>query len=191
MTLTRAILLLWLALLALATPRTSSAESIPDSLAKPNIRITEPWLRQLFAAGMSRSPTFRSLIERLDQSDVVVYVQRDLVGSTWMTGMAGRVTFLSAVGETRYVVIQLTPLRSVVQQLAMIGHELQHAVEVAENAAIVDSESMYREYLRIGHLNGMTESGVAVDTTAAVAAGERINDELHDAAFVFPAALLR
>jgi len=29
------------------------------------------------------------------------------------------------------VLVRLTPLRSPVQQLAMIGHELQHAVEVA------------------------------------------------------------
>jgi len=185
MTLTRAILLSSLTLLTLAAPRHSSADSIADSLA--NIRLTEPWLRQLFAAGMPRSPTFRSLVERLEQSDVVVYVQIDRLGSP---GVAGRLTFLSAVGETRYVVIQLVPLRSVVQQLAMIGHELQHAVEVAENPAIVDQESMYREYLRVGHLNGRTESGVRVDTKAAFAAGGRISDELHDAAFGFPAALL-
>jgi hypothetical protein len=187
MTLTRAVLLLWLTLLACAAPRPSWAESIPDPKAPPNIRITEPWLRQLFATGVSRSPTFRSIVERLDQSDVVVYVRIDMLGST---GVAGRLTFLSAVGETRYVVIRLTPLRSAVLQLAMIGHELQHAVEVAENPAIVDPESMYREYLRIGHLNGMTESGVAVDTKAALEAGGRISDELHDAPFAFPAALL-
>lgn len=144
-------------------------------------------MRQLVAAGMSRSPTFRSLVERLEQSDVVAYIQMDVQG---FDGVAGRLTFLSAVGGTRYVVIRLTPLRSAVQQLAMIGHELQHAVEVADNPAIVDAESMYREYLRIGYLNGITESGVAVDTAAALEVGGRISDELRDAPVVFPPALL-
>jgi hypothetical protein len=187
MTLTRAILLLCLAVLFLAAPRPSLADSIPDPLSKSNIRITEPWLRQLFAAGLSRSPTFRSLVERLDGSDVVVYVRTDVLGTP---GVAGRLTFLSTVGETRYLVVRLTPLRSIVQQLAMIGHELQHAVEVAENPAIIDADSMYREYLRIGYLNGMTESGVAVDTKAALEVGGRISDELRSAALVFPAPLL-
>lgn len=105
-------------------------------------------------------------------------------------GVAGRLTFLSVVGDTRYVVIRLAPLRSVVQQLAMMGHELQHAVEVAERPAIVDAESMYREYLRIGYMNGATGSGLGVDTNAAVKTGGRIIDELRDAALVRPPALL-
>jgi len=184
MTLLRAVLLICLALLM--TPRPSPAESVAV-IDKPNIRITDPWLRQLFAAGMSTSPTLRSLVERLDGTDVVVYLQPDPHGST---GIAGRLTFLSTVAGTRYLVIRLTPLRSAVQQVAMIGHELQHAVEVADQPGIVDAESMYREYMRIGYPNGSTTSGVAVDTKAAIDVGDRITDELRDATLVVPPPLL-
>lgn len=187
MTLTRAIVLFLFSLLALAIPRPSVADAIPDPLLRPNIRITDPWLRRLVEAGVSQSPTFRSLVERLDGSDVVVYMQMSTLSSS---DIAGRMTFLSSVGGLRYVVIRLAPLRSVVQQLAMIGHELQHAVEVADNTGIVDAETLYREYLRIGYLNGTTVSGIAVDTKAAMNAGGRIADELRDAPLVFPAALL-
>lgn len=185
MTLTHVLLLFSLALLM--TPRLSSAESVPDPLDTPSVRISEARLSQLFAVGLQSSPTFRSLVERLEQSDVVVYLQTEPFGSL---GVAGRLTFLSAVAGTRYVVIRLTPLRSAVQQLAMIGHELQHAVEVAERPEIVDSESMFREYMRFGYLNWTTGSGVAVDTKAALLVGGQVSDELRDAPLVVQPALL-
>jgi hypothetical protein len=181
---TRLVFLCSLALLL--SPKSSPAELIPDP-NPPRIRITDARIRELFAAGLTSSPTIRSLVARIERSDVVVYVQGDAPGA-W--GVAGRLTLLSVVGDTRYVVIRLAPLRSVVQQLAMMGHELQQAVEVAERPAIVDAESMYREYLRIGYVNGATGSGLGVDTKAAVETGRRIIDELRDAALVFPPALL-
>jgi len=184
MTLIRVVFLCAFALLLSLPP--AAAESISD-VDKTRVRITDPWIRQLFAAGLAGSPTFRSLVERIEESDVVVYLQTDPYG---MPGLAGRLSFLSVVRDTRYLVIRLTPLRSAVQQLAMMGHELQHAVEVADQPAIVDAESMYREYLRIGYLNGSIGSGVGVDTKAAMEAGGRISDELRDAPFVFPPALL-
>jgi len=184
MILTRIVFLCSLALLL--SPQPSPAESIPEP-DKPRIRITDSWIRRLFAVGLTSSPTFRSLVARLDQADVVVYLQSDVRGAP---GLAGRLTFLSVVAGTRYVVIRLTPLRSAVQQLGMMGHELQHAVEIAEQPAIVDPESMYREYLRIGYLNGFSGPGVAVDTKAAMEVGGRVSDELRDALLVFPPALL-
>jgi hypothetical protein len=184
MTSTRVVLVLSLVLLA--TPTSSPAETVPD-VDRPHVRITEPWLRQLFAAGLSSSQTFRSLVERLEQSDVVVYLQTDMYGPP---GVSGRLTFLSLVAGTRYVVVRLTPLRSPVQQLAMIGHELQHAVEVAERPEIVDSETMFREYMRFGYLNGASGTGFVVDTKAAMQAGARVTDELRDAPRVMMYSLL-
>lgn len=184
MTLTRLIFLCSLVLLL--SPRPSAADSISD-LDKRNIRITDAWIRELFAAGLAGSPTFRSLVERIEESDVVVYVQSAPYGAP---GFAGRLTFLSVVGDTRYVLIRLSPLRSAVQQVAMMGHELQHAVEIAEQPAIVDSESLYREYLRIGYLNGSIGFGVAVDTKAAMEVGGRVSDELRDVPRVFLPGLL-
>jgi hypothetical protein len=185
MTLIRVVILLSLAFLL--SPQPSSAEPVPDPFERLHIRITGPRLRQLFAVGLESSPTFRVLVERLELSDVVVYLQTDVQGSP---GVAGRLTFLSVVAGTRYVVIRLTPLRSAVQQLAMIGHELQHAVEVAERPEIVDPESMFREYMRFGYLNGANGSGVAVDTKAAMEAGSRVSGELRDAPLVVQPPLL-
>ena len=58
----------------------------------------------------------------------------------------------------------------------MMAHELQHAVEIAETPAIVDGESLVREYKRIGYVNTWSPlPGVAFDTQAAFA--RRTGDE--------------
>jgi hypothetical protein len=72
------------------------------------------------------------------------------------------------------------------QQIAMMAHELQHAVEIAETPAIVDGESLVREYKRIGYVNTWsTLPGVAFDTQAAVRAGEQVLKELMQEAFLY------
>lgn len=185
MTQTRVVILLAIGLFAVPAP--SLADSIAGPFEKPHVRITDPRLRQLVAAGRSASPTFRSLVERLERSNVVVYLQSDVYGTP---GVAGRLSFLSVVADTRYVVIRLTPLRSTVQQLAMIGHELQHAVEVAERPGIVDAGSMYREYRRFGYLSDVNGPGVTVETKAALQVGLRVSDELRGAPIVALPALL-
>jgi hypothetical protein len=102
-----------------------------------------------------------------------VYLQCDGPGAP-----DGRLTFLSAVGGYRYVVVRMSRF-SRMQQIAMMAHELQHAVEIAETPAIVDGESLVREYKRIGYVNTLSPlPGVAFDTRAAVRAGEQVMKEL-------------
>lgn len=175
MTLTR-LVSIFLAALISATP--VAADAVPDVSSQPHVRIIDGRLRTLFEEGLHRSPTLRRLVLRLEASDVVVYLQPDVhaVGD-----LAGRLTWLSAVNGVRYVVVRVRRLASVLQQLAMMGHELQHAVEVAETPEIVDGPSMFREYLRLGYLNGAMSSGVTVDTQAALDAGEQVAEELRSA----------
>ena len=142
----------------------------------------------LYGLGLVHSPTLRALASRLEASDVVVYLTTDPDAPS---GVAGRLTFLSVVGGLRYVVVRVAPLRSAVQQLGMIGHELQHAVEVADRLDIVDDESLFREYMRIGYLSGLTAGGTLVDTRAASEAGWRVSQELRLWRPAMPAALLQ
>lgn len=175
MTLTHVLAALLLVLLISAPP--VAADSVPDT-GQPHVRITDRHLRTLFAEGVRSSPTLRALVSRLDASDVVVYVQPDPYASP---GFAGRLTLLSVVGDIRYVLVRVAPLSSAVQELGMVGHELQHAVEVAEKPEIVDASSMYREYMRMGYVSGSTGSGLVFDTRAAIEVGELVSQELRSA----------
>jgi hypothetical protein len=166
----RSLLLLCL----LVTPSLSmAAESITESPRRSPIRSTDRRLRSLLEQGLRMSPTLRALVARLHASDVVVYLQCEGPGAP-----DGRLTFLSSVGGYRYVVVRMGQF-SRLRQIAMMAHELQHAVEIAETPAIVDGESLVREYTRIGYINQWSSlPGVAFDTHAAVRAGEQVLKEL-------------
>jgi len=87
-------------------------------------------------------------------------------------------TFVSSVAGFRYVVVRMGRFARM-QQIAMMAHELQHAVEIADTPAIVDGPSLVREYQRIGYVNQRSSlPGVAFDTQAAVRTGEQVLKEL-------------
>ena len=167
--------------LLVATPLLSmAAEPIAENPRRPPIRSTDRRLRSLLEEGLRTSPTLRALVARLHASDVVVYLQCDGPGAP-----DGRLTFLSTVGGYRYVVVRMSRF-SRMRQIAMMAHELQHAVEIAETPAIVDGESLVREYKRIGYVNTLSPlPGVAFDTRAAVRAGEQVMKELMQEAFPY------
>jgi hypothetical protein len=150
-----------------------AAESIAPGPRRPAIRSTDRRLRSLLELGLRISPTLRALVARLHASDVVVYLQCDGVGAP-----DGRLTFLTTAAGYRYVVIRMARLPRA-RQIAMMAHELRHAVEIADTPAIVDGPSLVREYRRIGYENVWSQlPGVSFDTRAAVHAGEQVLKEL-------------
>src|SRR5262245_3429599 len=114
-----------------------------------NIRASDDELVSLLEDGMKRSVTFKGLVDRLTKSDVILYVRPDV---TAKANQPTKLTFLAAKGGFRYLVIRVGAGRSKDQQLATLGHEMQHAVAIADAASVVDSASLRREFERIGKL---------------------------------------
>jgi len=160
--------------LLVATPSLSTAaESITEPPRRPPVRSTDRRLLSLLEEGQRLSPTLRALVARLAASDVVVYLQCDGPGAP-----DGRLTFVSTAGGHRYVVVRMAHF-SWMQQIAIMAHELQHAVEIAETPAIVDGESLAREFRRIGYVNAWSSlPGLSFDSEAAVRIGHRVLREL-------------
>src|SRR6266481_4672917 len=94
----------------------------------PHVRPESPMLRALTAQSAARSPLVQAMIDRLDHTDVVVYIRHRTFGSVMLDG---RIGILSAVGQRRYLVIELACDRSELVQMATLGHELHHALEIA------------------------------------------------------------
>jgi hypothetical protein len=115
------------------------------------------------------------MVHRLRQSDVVVYLE---CGGSGARSTDGRLTFVSAAGGVRYVHIRVARLASADVQIALIGHELRHAVEIADAPGVIDEDSLAREYERIGFLNARQIAGTSYDSDAAVAAGYQVLRDL-------------
>ena len=141
------------------------------------IRTTDAGLRRLLDAGTRASITLRTLVDRIEASDVVVFLHS---GPVETPGVDGRLLFAGTGGGVRYVVVHLARRGSPHRRIAMLAHELQHAVEIAERPEIVDSRSMAREYERMGaRLRADQPGRRTFDTQAAMEITGRVMRELR------------
>ena len=175
MTLTPARILV-LFLFVIATSPALTAQTDDEDFHK-HIRTTDRRLQRLLHEGVRGSETFRRLVDRIRRSDVIVYLECG--GGT--RSADGRLTFISAAGGRRYVHIRVARLPAADVQIALIGHELRHAVEIADAPAVVDGETLAREYERIGFLNARQRVGASYDSDAAVQAGYQVLRDLTGA----------
>lgn len=147
----------------------------PAAGREVHVRPISPGLRLLIEESAERSPLFRSLVDQIERSNVIVYLDYHLVRE----GEAdGRLLFLGAGGGRRYVLIQIACLRRRVEEFALVAHELRHATEVAAAPAIVDAPSMARHYKTIGTLVHESPGRQCYETRAAKEFGQRVQDQI-------------
>ena len=137
---------------ALAAPKSTGAAPGGQRLRPSDGRVAA-----LLLDGLDRSPTLRAIVNRIEQGDVIVYLEtQPLLKRNHLSGV---LTWLSAAPPFRYVRISLNPELSRASAIASLGHELQHALEVLDEPSIVDPVSLEAFYVKNGismpgHLNG-------------------------------------
>lgn len=141
-----------------------------------HIRTTDHEVSGLVQTATEQSPTFHALAQRLAESDVVAYVEF----SRLPPRIAGRLTFVGAAAGVRYVRIELDRRLTLVDQMAILGHELCHAVEVAGAPAVVDAKALGQLYKAIGFAVG--REGQRVESLAAMATTHHVRRELSERA---------
>ena len=134
-------------------------------------------MRQFVEDAAHRSPAIREWIDRLLELDVTVYVRARHFARL---DLDGRVAPLSKAGSHRYLVIELACGRSELTQMTTLGHELFHAIEIAEEPSVVNAETLAAFYTRIGVRTGGSAGGGprTFETEAAAAAGLRARRQL-------------
>lgn len=127
---------------------------------------------------VARSPIARDLVDRLDRSDLIVYVTY-----RWFSTQTlhGRIGFPAAGSHRRLLVIELEPRQNRSDQLAALAHELQHAVEIADAPAVSDARSLAALYTAIGLLTGNAAGAETYETVAAAETGRRVKSEIANA----------
>jgi hypothetical protein len=151
------------------------ADAIPmHSSIGPHVRGATPAVNAMLAMGIKRSTTFARLARDLDDTDVIVYVE---IVNSLPTGLDGRLSFSTTAGGFRYLRIQVPSNTGKHDLIAVVGHELQHALEIAEHPNVQDSEGVASLYKLIG----LQAHGVdRYDTAAARSIGRRVRAELLD-----------
>lgn len=152
----------------------------------PRIRPQDPRSTQLLRDGMARSETFRALVERIEASQVFVYVS---VSPFIKSSLAGQLTWMTQAGPYRYLRATLSADQTSDQAIASLGHELQHAIEVVDDEMVTSEKSLIALYKRIGHPSRAVATA-GWETNAAQEAGFRVRRELVDSTGMSLAARL-
>lgn len=137
----------------------------------PRVRGATPRMTRLIAEATRRSVTFASLVAALNRTNVIVYVQetKDLPN-----GVDGQLAVSSSRGGQRYLRAQVVSGLGLEETISIVGHELQHAIEVAAHEEVHDVKSLAELYQRIG----IAAYHGRYDTIAAQATGLRVRMEL-------------
>jgi hypothetical protein len=153
-------------LAVLAMTAILAAQVLPD----PHVRTTEPKLAALIELGLTGSVTFRQLVDQLNASDVVVYVvlkqDRDRLGAYLSHDIV-------SAGGRRILRVAIETLGTDRHMVARLGHELQHALEVAQAPEVRDAASLEQLFKRLDIRSvcvGCYETAAALQVQAAVEA---------------------
>lgn len=137
-----------LVLLTLSTAGAAAADGKPAT-RWTHARPLTPGASELLADATRRSAIVGFLLDALEGTDIVVYL------SDRMSGLydepTAHLTFVTRCCGLRYVLVSIN-LGGVSpsEGIALLAHELHHALEVARAAEVQDSASLARLYGRIG-----------------------------------------
>lgn len=145
--------------------------------AEVRLRPQDSRLEQVLKEGARRSATFKSLVDRIEASNVIVYVALNPIMKSSLSGM---LTWMTRTGSYRYVRASISTDLTFDQMIATVAHELQHAVEVIDDETVTDEKSLVALYRRIGRQNS-SAAPARWETDAAQQAGFRVRRELVEA----------
>jgi hypothetical protein len=111
-----------------------------------HVRTTDARVTQLFQEGMSRSATFRRLVEILDNSDLVVYIDV----KTTRQALGGYLSHnIVVTGAYRYLHVAVDVQGASGRLVPLLAHELQHAVEVSADPNARDERTLQQLFERL------------------------------------------
>lgn len=136
----------------------------------PRVRSSHDYIRAMIAEAAQRSPTFDRLIEAIEATDGIVYVEQGACAHSLRACLSLAVT---PAGDFRILRVMVDARQPDWEVMASIGHELQHAVEVLGNKTLTSTEMVFLFYTR----EGMT-MGEVFETAVAIRVGNAVRSEV-------------
>jgi hypothetical protein len=150
------------------------------SVAEQRTRPLDSVAVEAFEQAFAGSPLVRDLVRQLEHSDVIVHIvsERQLPG-----GAAGITRLVASQTGVRYLRIAIDSTLRPLTRAAILGHELQHACEVAASGAH-DVESMRQLFQSAGHRPTPAED--VFETSAALKVERQVSRDLRSRQGVSP-----
>jgi hypothetical protein len=132
----------------------------------PRVRPMTDAARQMVEDASRRSPTVARLIEFIEQqTDAIVYVDLQFALPT-----DGLTSIVTANDQCRFLRVAIGRTLGIYRRIEILGHELQHAVEIIQARGVRDGSDLRRLFANIGWLltDRTFESGEAIDVERQV-----------------------
>ena len=136
-----------------------------------HVRTADAYVLSLLHQGYLRSSTFRHLVDDIERSDLIVYVETTADATMPVNA---QIQLAGATPATRFLRIIFKIPTGDETAISLVGHELRHATEVARATEVRDQPAFEALYRRIG-----SEGGVGWETQQARSTGETIREELR------------
>jgi hypothetical protein len=135
----------------------------------------DPAVTRLLHDAVERSPTFRRLVETINRTDGLIYIEPGTCGPGFHACLLMSVT---VAGPNRVLRIRVDTRRDPVAVMGSIGHELQHAVEALSEAGVRTNALIYAFFERLS--GGPSARGqLEFETEAAVKAGDAVRNDIQ------------
>jgi hypothetical protein len=133
------------------------------------VRTDNPVIAAVIQDGIRRSATFRRLVEAIDASDGIVFVEEGRCGH----GVRACLPFsVKQSGPNRLLRVVVEVRKPDWDLMGSIGHELYHALEVLSEPNVKSSGAIYLFFKSFGE-----PSGDRFETPAAIKAGDAVRRE--------------
>jgi hypothetical protein len=160
---------------ALAVHQSPSPAVVDEAPRLVRVKPADAEMRRLVLAGLARSATFRGLMDEIHRTNVVVVIQ---FGQCASGRVRSCVSHVAGDRRQRHIRIKLNTGATTNGLIATIAHELHHALEIAREPDVTNSELALALYRRIaigGCGEGLSER---CETEAALLIEARVNEEL-------------
>ena len=138
--------------------------------SRPRVRSSHAYIRAMIDEAARRSVTFRRLVEAIEASDGIVYVEQ---GECSNNVRACLTLSITPTADYRFLRVLVDARKPDWDVMASIGHELRHAIEVLSEASVRSSEAIFLLYMRAGML-----MGDSFETSAAMRTGDAVRNEV-------------
>ena len=138
-----------------------------------HLRALSPSAMELIRESAARSSIVEDLLQQLEETGVVVYLTDVMPGR--VTGPASYLVYLANDERVRYLLVRIDRWRTTPdERIALLGHELQHALEVAAAPEVRDAQGLASLYRRIGW-EGQKDK---FETAAAQTVGNQVRSQV-------------